>query len=410
VNPFAPMLTAASLSWIGDGVMLAAAPLAAATITTNPQLISGLTVAATLPWALFCLFAGAVADRVDRIRLMRRIDLVRGAVITVPAIAFALGSPSIVLLYVVFFSLGTAETFFSNAAQAALPIVVPEQRLRWANGKMQASEIVLGQLAGPPLGALLFAVGAALPFAADAASFLLSACLLFLIRRPTPVRGSGAIVEPLHKQIGEGLAWLWRHSQLRVLAVFTGLVNLFTEATMAILVLFSIQDLGAGKAGFGYLLAIAAVGGTLAGIVGPTLTNHVDDRLVLVGVLATQSVTQLVIFFSSSFVVVAVSLSCAAFGIVIWNIVTISLRQTLVPEHLLGRVNSVYRLLAWGMLPIGAAAGGALAAMTGIRSVFLVSSLLLGALTIVGVFFLRVSSGRHSEPSETTYNDEMSKA
>lgn len=398
-HAFAAMWTAAALSYCGDGVMLAAAPLAAATLTSDPRLISGLTVAATLPWALFCLVSGAVVDRVDRIRLMWRIDLLRACLMIVLALSFALGSPSIYLLFVAFFCLGTAETFFANAAQAALPSVVPASALRSANAKLQSTELVLAQFAGPPLGGLLFTVAASLPFVVDSTSFLLSAALLLLIRRrPQPAAPRPAGREPLRRQIAEGLAWLWKHSQLRVLAMFTGLVNLLTEATLSLLVIFSRDDLGMGNVGFGYLLAVAALGGVVASVVGPRLSSRLGDRCTLIAVLGIQSVTQIVIFCSSSFALVAAALALAAFGIVVWNIVTISLRQTIVPDHLLGRVNSVYRFVAWGTIPLGAAAGGIVAAAVGTRSLFLVSGLLLAGVSVLAIFLLRTASseGSHS--------------
>jgi MFS family permease len=387
--------TAASLSYWGDGVILAAAPLAAAAITSDPRLVSGLTVAATLPWALFCLLSGAVVDRVDRLRLMGRIDLLRAGLMAVPAVAFLLGWSSIWLLFIVFFALGTAETFFANAAQAALPSVVPSRALESANAKLQSAELVLGQFVGPLLGGLLFAVAAELPFALNAASFVLSAVLLLVTRRLAPPR---AVARPrargsLRHQIGEGLVWLGRHSQLRLLAVFTGLTNLLVEATMAVLVLFSRDELGVGGAGFGSLLAIAAIGGVVASGVGPALSRLLGERWVLVSVLVFQAVAQIVIFTSSSssFVAVAAALALSAFGIVVWNIVTISIRQKVVPDSLLGRVNSVYRFVAWGTIPLGAAAGGIVAAAVGTRPVFLIAGLLLAGVAVLGLLLLRAT-------------------
>ena len=390
---FTTMWAAASLSYWGDGVILAAAPLAAAAITSDPRLVSGLTVAATLPWALFCLLSGAVVDRVDRLRLMYRIDVIRAGLMAVPAVALLLGFSSIWVLFVVFFALGTAETFFANAAQAALPSVVPSRDLESANAKLQSAELVLGQFVGPLLGGLLFAVAAELPFALNAVSFALSAVLLLVTRRRNTAR---IVVRPagrasLRHQIAEGLGWLGRHRQLRTLAMFTGLTNLLVEATMAVLVLFSREELGAGSAGFGSLLAVAAVGGVVASGVGPRLSRHLGDRWVLVVVLALQAVAQIVIFTTSSFVVVAAALALSAFGIVVWNIVTISIRQRVVPDSMLGRVNSVYRFVAWGTIPLGAATGGILAAAVGTRPVFLIAGLLLAGVSVLGLLMLRAT-------------------
>jgi MFS family permease len=396
-HAFAALWWATAASNLGDGVILAAAPLAAASLTSDPRLVAGMTVAATLPWALFCLISGAVVDRVDRIRLMWRIDLLRACVIAVPALLFALGSPNIYVLFVVFFALGTAETFYANAAQAALPSVVPASRLQSANGKLQSAELILNQLVGPPLGSLLFGLAVALPFAVDSASFLMSAALLLLIpRRREPVAPRPVVREPLRRQVAEGLWWLWNNHQLRVLAMFTGLVNLLTEATLSVLVIFSREDLGAGDVGFGYLLALAALGGVVASGVGPALISRLGNRRTLIAVLVIQSVTQLAIFWSSSFAVIAGALAFAAGGIIVWNIVTISLRQTVVPDRLLGRVNSVYRFVAWGTIPLGAGAGGVIAAAIGTRSLFLVSGLLLAGVAVLAVFLLSPSPGETS--------------
>lgn len=171
--------------------------------------------------------------------------------------------------------------------------------------------------------------------------------------------------------------------------MFTGLVNLFTEATLSILVIFSRDELGMGNVGFGYLLAIAALGGVVAGGVGPRLSRGLGDRRTLIAVLGIQSVTQIVIFCSASFALAAAALAVAAFGIVLWNIVTVSLRQTIVPDHLLGRVNSVYRFVAWGTIPLGAAAGGVIGSVIGTRSLFLVSGLMLAGVSVLAVFLLR---------------------
>lgn len=391
-HAFSALWTAAALSYCGDGVILGAAPLAAATLTSDPRLIAGLTVAATLPWALFSLVSGAVVDRVDRIRLMWRIDVLRAAVMAVPALSFVLGKPNIYLLLACFFSLGTAETFFANAAQAALPSVVPTHNLRAANGKLQGAELVLTQLLGPPLGGALISAAVVLPFAVDSASFLLSAVLLMSIGRPrqsaVPVSPTRPAREPLGRQIAVGMRWLWGHSQFRLLAILTGLVNLLTEATLSVLVIFSRDVMGTGPVGFGNLLAVAGLGGVVASVVGPLLSARLGDRRTLLLALQLQWVTQLAIWGSPRLFVVASALAVAAFGIVLWNVVAVSLRQTLVPVDLCGRVNSVYRFVAWGTIPLGAAMGGAAAALIGTRALFLWSGLLLGAVSISALLLL----------------------
>ena len=282
-SAFPVMWTGAALSYCGDGVVLAAGPLAAAALTSDPRLISGLTVAATLPWAMFCLLSGAVVDRVDRIRLMWRIDLFRGvpdgrsgALVRARHAQHLSALPGLLLPRHgrdVLHERGAGDAAHGRAAaQAALC------ERQAAVGRDRPL-----QLAGPPLGGLLFAVAASLPFLVDSISYLLSSALLLLIRRlprrSAPVAPAGDPVpwsrfrrpratnlgasaatprraalsspdpEPLRSQIAQGLAWLWRHPQLRMLAVFTGLTNLLTEATLSVLVIFSRDELGLPEIG-----------------------------------------------------------------------------------------------------------------------------------------------------------------
>jgi MFS family permease len=379
---------ASSLSFCGDGILLTGGPLMAAALTRNPSLVSGLTIAATLPWPLFCLVGGAFADRFDRIGIMWRMDLVRAALLAVLVIVFLTSRQDLPLLFITVFLVGCADTLFATAYQSVLPAIVADPSLRAANGRLQGSELVLGQMGGPPLGGLLFAVNRVLPFAADGISFLLSATLLASIRRPRrpsearPANGSVA------RWSAAGLTYLWKDPILRGIAVFTGLTNLCTEATMAVLVIFTKNELHRGAATFGLLLAVAAVGGVIGSMAGPRCASRLGDRVTLLMVLAVQAVTQVAIFTFRSLLATAICLALAAFGIVIWNVVTVSLRQEITPDYLLGRVNSAHRFIAWGMLPLGAALGGIGAAMFGTRTLYLISGALLGASAVAALFVL----------------------
>ncbi len=384
---FQLLFSAASLSFCGDGLILAAGPLMASSLTHDPRLVSGLTIAATLPWPLFCLAGGRVADRFDRLGIMWRMDLFRGALFAALVFVFIAVGRELPVLYITVFLVGCADTLFGTAYQSVLPALVPKGRLHTANGRLQGSELVFSQMGGPPLGSLLFGVDRILPFAADSLSFLLSAGLLLAVRRPPPrvedkidVRASGGATA--------GLAYLFRHPALRGITLFTAITNLCTEATMAVLVIFTTKELHRGAPTFGGLLAVAAIGGVLGSVCGPWCATKLGDRVTLLIVLAIQALTQVVIFAFKSLTVTAVCLAVAAFGIVIWNVVTVSLRQEIVPDHLLGRVSSAHRFIAWGMLPLGAALGGIAAASFGTRTLFLVSGALLATAAVAACFVL----------------------
>jgi hypothetical protein len=168
---FAKLWTANAVSNLGDGVTLVAGPLLAASLTRDPRLVAGLAVAQRLPWLLFSLVSGALVDRLDRRLLMVRVDAARCVAVGLLGVAVLADAASLPLLYVVFFALGTAETLFDNAAVSILPAVVPRAQLARANGRLLGAQMVANELVAPPLGGLLFAAAAAVPFLLDAGTF-----------------------------------------------------------------------------------------------------------------------------------------------------------------------------------------------------------------------------------------------
>ena len=178
---FRLLLTAGTISNIGDGIDTTALPLLAASLTTDPALFAGVAVASRIPWLLFALQAGALADRLDRRRLMAGVNVIRTLLLGSLAVAMALDAASIWLLYLVSFGLGTAEVLFDTSAQAFLPRLVTKPQLERANGLQMGAETVANMFIGPPLGGLLFTVAAALPILLDAGTFLVSAGLLAMI-------------------------------------------------------------------------------------------------------------------------------------------------------------------------------------------------------------------------------------
>ena len=372
-----------AISSTGDGAFVAALPLLAVTITRDPRLVSVVTAAMFLPWMLFSLPAGAVVDRYDRATLMWRAQAVQAAVVTIIAVLVVVHQANIEVLAAGGLLLGSAEVIFSNAAQSVLPALVPPELLPKANGSQQVSLTVGESFLGPPVGSLLFAAAAVLPFGLDAASFAGSAALLARLPRTghaaeNAENGENAKHPPIRAQIAEGLHWLARHRLLRVVAVLLGIYNFANQMGQAVLVLLATQTLHVSARGYGLLLAASAVGSVVGGLVNPILTRRMGMLPSLVLPALVDAAAFVGIGLAPGPIVVAALLAVQGFSVTMWNVVTISLRQRVVPGHLLGRVNSVYRMLGWGLMPLGALAGGFVAHAAGLRAPYIVAGLLCG--------------------------------
>src|SRR6202012_3112422 len=327
------------------------------------------TAAMFLPWMVLSLPAGAIVDRYDRAALMWRAQAVQGAVVALVAVLVVVHQAGIAVLGVAGLLLGSAEVIFSNAAQAVLPALVPPELLARANGSQQISLTVGEPFLGPPAGSLLFAGAAVLPFGLDAASFAGSAALVATLPR-TP-RSRDTPVQPIRAQIAEGLGWLARHRLLRTVAVLLGVYNFANQMGQAILVLLATVTLHVGTRGYGFLLAASAVASVAGGLLSPALTRRLGVLPSLVAGGAISAAVFAGIGLAPDAAVVAGLLAAQGFGVTMWNVVTVSLRQQIVPARLLGRVNSVYRMLGWGLMPVGALAGGFVAHAAGLRAPYL---------------------------------------
>lgn len=380
---------ASAISNLGDGVRLTALPLMAAEITRDPAQIAAIDFASTLPWFLFALLAGAFVDRVDRRHAMGIANIIRAFLIGALAIAVTTNNETMILLYITAFLLGCAETVFDNASQAILPRLVRKDQLERANSRMYAAEMITNQFAGPPLGAFLFITAAATPFFLDSASFLIAALLILSFSGSFKTeRDTTAPKTTLKQDIGEGLRWLWNHKLLRALAICLGTWNAMQTGAFATFVLFALQILDVSKVGFGVLLTTFTIGSLIGTMVATKIVNLMGPGRALILQMAIGVLGFLIIGLTSSPIVVGVVFVMEGIVTVVWNVITVSMRQSIIPDRLLGRVNSVYRLLGWGMMPIGAALGGVLASNFGLRAPYLAAAGVLGAATLFAIPFI----------------------
>lgn len=374
------------MSNLGDGIFQLALPLLAVELTRSPSKVAGVLLANKLPWLFMTLLAGALADRLDRKRTMVSVDLMRAVVIGILAVAAFTDTASLPLLYGLAFLLGIGETLFDTAAQSVMPAIVGRDQLSRANGRLYAAELVANQFVGPPLGGLLAALAVGAAFAVTAGGYLVAAALLVTMAGSFRPGRSGPPTS-IRTDIAEGLRFVWGQPVLRALALMLGVSNLASTAQMAVIVLYVVEPgpVGLSEAGFGLLFTTGAVGGIVGSWISPWLERVIGRARVLILSMSIGSVALAVPAVTTN--VVAIGASFVAFGLisVTWNVITVSLRQRITPDNLLGRMNSVYRLMGWGTMPLGALVGGVVGDAFGLVAVFWVSAAINTSL-LVGFF------------------------
>lgn len=382
---FSRLVGASGASNLADGVFVTALPLVALTLTREPAVFAGVALVGRLPWLLFALPAGAFADRLDRRRTMSLVNAARALIIGGLATVLAAGRAELWILYVVAFALGTGETLFDTAAQSILPSVVDQRALDRANSRLYAVELTANQFVGPPLGAIVAGATLAGAMTISAGMYVLAGITLLTLTGKFRPQRTGPPTS-VWTDVREGVHYLVGHRLLRVLAMCTGVSNLGSTAMMAILPLYLVAPGpgGLSEAGYGFLLASFALGSVL----GTLLVEPIRRRLGAWGTLMV-AVTSFPLFSlvpaltTSAPVLAAGFVISAAFSIG-WNVVTVSLRQRIVPDHLLGRVNAGYRLVAWGAMPLGAGLGGVTASVLGlVPALFVAASISAVCIPIV---------------------------
>jgi MFS family permease len=378
---FTKLWFASAVSNFGDGMTMAAGPLLLASLTDDPALVAGAVFAQQLPWLLFSLVSGVIVDRFDRRRLAVAANLARGAIVAGLAVAIWTGHASVPVVYACLFLLGVGETIADNASSALLPAVVAADQLPRANSRLMATHVLGGQLVAPPVGAALFVVAAAVPFGLDAASFVIAAVLIAVLRN-VPAQ---APVErrTVRAEIGEGLRWLWRHEVLRTLGLCLCLMNLTLMGAVSILVLYSGERLGLDPRWFGLLLSAIAVGGLLGTAVSSRLIDRFGPTALLRVGLVIEAGTHLGLALARDVWVAGAILAVFGVHAVVWNVITQSIRQREVPDELRGRVGSAYFLLSVGGSALGALVGGLLARQFGITTPFWFAVVVVAGVAVV---------------------------
>ena len=359
-------------SWVsnlGDGIAIAAGPLLVASMTHDPILVALAALLQWLPPLVFGLYAGALADRLDRRLIIVTVDLLRAVVLVLLTLAVATDVVSIWLVLVAMFLLGTAEVFADNTSATLMPMLVQRDDLAVANARLTSGFITVNQLAGPPIGAALFALGHAVPFATQAVLVALGAVLVSRVALPAHGRGPAPDTHLRH-DIAEAFRWVLHNAAVRTLVLTIFVFNITFGAAWSVLVLYATERLGMGPIGFGLLTTVSAVGGLIGTLAYGWITRRVSlGNLMRIG-LVFETFTMLALALTTTAWVAMVIFFAFGAHAFIWGTTSLTVRQRTVPTELQGRVGSVNLVGVFGGLVIGSGIGGLLAQHWGVTAPF----------------------------------------
>ncbi|WP_150459947.1 MFS transporter [Nesterenkonia ebinurensis] len=360
---FGVLWSANALSNLSDGLAFVSMPLLAASMTEDPRLVAGLATLYALVRLFVALPIGVWVDRFDRRTLIVAANLLRGVALVGLALSIQFGPSSLVVLYATMAVVATLESLADNAAVAILPSLVKREQLDSANGRVAAVQLVADEFAGPPLGGFLFALAAAAPVFAMGGLWAVAG----LVALALPIRGSSrapveapAVRRSVYTDAAEGIVWLARHHVVGGLALIGALASVGYMLAFSILVLFAQERLGLTGTGYGLLLAFSALGGLLGSVLASRLRRCLGYRWTIVTSLLLGALTLGGLALTTNAILAGVLLALYILHAVVWNICSVSLRQRLVPDHLLGRVGGAARVLGLLGLALGSALGGIL--------------------------------------------------
>ena len=389
------LLASSWLTNFGDGIALAAGPLLVASQTRDPFVVALAVLLQQLPWLLFGLYAGALADRLDRRAIVITADLLRAGVLVVLASAVVTGTVSVAVVLVALFLLGTAEVFTDTTTSTLLPMIVSRDDLGVANARIQTGFITVNQLAGPPLGAALFTVGMAWPFAAQALLIAAGPLCVWRVALPAHGRAAAGGTSHIRHDIVEGFRWVAHHAAVRTLVLTIFTFNITYGAAWSVLVLYATDRLGMGEIGFGLLTTVSAVGGLL----GTTLYGWITRRVSLGNILRVGLIIETLTHLGLA----VTTVPAVAMGIFfvfgahafIWGTMSVTVRQRAVPTELQGRVGSVNMLGVFGGMVAGSAIGGVIAQHWGVTAPFWFA--FVGSAVFVAAIWGQLSQVAHAD-------------
>lgn len=383
-NAYWRQWSASAISNVGDGMNTAAMPLLAYSLTDDPRLLALVSFAVFVPWFLLALPVGVYVDRFDRRLLMVGANGIRALLFTVITVTTATGTLGIGLLLALLLVVGCCEVVFDSSAQAFLPAIVEPEQLPRANGILFATEVIGNGFIGLPIGAWLWVAAVGVPFGVNAAALALAAILVISIRLPPRSPATNIeFTEGFVAQLKEGMVWLRGHRLLRTLAVMLGLTNMAHTMGTALLVKFAAEELNVTGSGYGILLACMSIGAIVGGLGGDRIGTRFGETHALLAAYGAFGLCMIGFGLAPTAAILALVAIVEGVASTVWNVITVSMRQRVIPTELFGRVNSAYRWIGTGSLALGAVIGGQVAHIAGLRAPFFVGA----AITFIALAF-----------------------
>jgi MFS family permease len=367
-TPFRWLVGSSWMSNLGDGIGLAAGPLLVASQTSDPVLVALAGLLQRLPWLLFGLYAGVLADRVDRRILVMAVDLTRAAVLAALTTMLVTGRVDITVVLVTMFVLGTAEVFADTTSGTLLPMVVGKADLGIGNARLMAGVLTMNQMAGPAIGAVLFAAGTAWPFLAQAVCVALGAVLVSRMALVPLPRAKGS--SHIGRDIAEGFRWTWGNRAVRTLTLAIVTFNVTYGAAWSVLVLYATERLDLGPIGFGLLTTVGALGGVAGMSAYDWLERHASLAAIMRVGLTIETLTHLGLALTTTGWVAALIMFVFGAHAFVWGTTSRTVRMRTVPPQLQGRVGSLYAIGVFGGIVAGQALGGVIARIWGLTGPF----------------------------------------
>ena len=386
-HDFSRIWSASLITNLVDGVLRLAAPLLAVSLTEDPILIGALSALGLLPWLFFAIPIGALVDRVDRRKALVIGNSLRAVIALFIAFAVSQDFINIWLLLISVFFFGICEVLVDTTSQAVLPQILDKSNYERGNSRLQISEVIVSQFAGAPLSGLLYAVSIALPFFFSTTGFILAGLLilLFPFERAINVRKEGDAGQAklgLKGDIKFALNYLYQDKQIFSIVVITTLLGFFYSLSNAIAPLFILKELNVSPALFGVVLAIQGVGALAGSIAAPMVSKYLGrGKALAINVFFASLLVIFIGLSPNAYFFAAVSV-LIGFTISVWNILLMSLYQSIIPPELYGRIHGARRTIVWGLMPIGALLGGVIA-RGGLRLPFLIG----GSIATLIAFF-----------------------
>jgi len=384
---FSRIWSASLITNLVDGVLKLSAPLLAVSLTQDPILIGLLSALGLLPWLFFAIPIGALVDRIDKRKALVLGNFGRSALALFVAFSISQEFITIWILLVCVFLFGICEVLVDTTSQSVLPQILDKSNFERGNSRLQISEVIVAQFAGSPLSGFLYAIAIALPFYFSTTGFFLAAVLLALFPFNTDVN-------PVHEEdagkerlglIGDikfALNYLYQDKRIFSIVVITTSIGFFYALSNAVAPLFILKELNVAPSYFGVVLAIQGIGALAGSVMAPVISAKLGRGRALALNLFLASL--MVIFFGlapNAYVFVAIAV-VMGFTISVWNILLMSLYQSIIPAHLYGRIHGARRTIVWGLMPIGSLFGGVIA-RGGLRLPFLIGGALATLLSIL---------------------------